>query len=184
MGSSAQWSDLREHPTLDELREWVYLHLGRAIIVTVLVPPIASTTLFHDLARDLARTDWLRVVLEEGSGYPTPDTLRSLLSKVHIAEVDVVLVGTERSSEEKVSHDSAQHWESLVLREADQIGLSTRAFVALAGPATTRVSARATGYEDGFTLPANREQLLRSLALEAAGRDELRRKGSSPPCYL
>lgn len=73
-----------------------------------------------------------------------------------------------------------------VLRVADRLGLLDRAFVALIGPLVTRSDARRRGYEDGYSLTDrdSTDRLLRTFASEAVARDQLRRHGSSPPCYL
>lgn len=70
----------------------------------------------------------------------------------------------------------------MVLRVADRLGLLDRAFVALIGADVTREGARRSGFEDGYTL--DDPDLPRTLAREAVARDQLRRHGSSPPCYL
>jgi hypothetical protein len=57
--------------------------------------------------------------------------------------------------------------------------------VALLAPGEgMRAQARALGFEDGFALDVPLATLLAALACEAVAYDELRRRGSSPPCYL
>jgi hypothetical protein len=47
-----------------------------------------------------------------------------------------------------------------------------------------RAQARALGLEDGFALDVPLATLLAALARETVAHDELRQRGSSPPCYL
>jgi hypothetical protein len=64
------------------------------------------------------------------------------------------------------------------------MGLTDRSVVALIGPLVTRDLAHQLRFEEGYPAATPTAQLLWSLAREAIGRDELRRRGSSPPCYL
>jgi hypothetical protein len=70
------------------------------------------------------------------------------------------------------------------LNALEGLGLLDRAFVAIAGEGVTRPAARALGYEDGIAADIPVQEVVRLLAREAVARDELRRRGSSPPCYL
>jgi hypothetical protein len=70
------------------------------------------------------------------------------------------------------------------LESAGQLGLCDRGFVALIGPYITRKGARGLGYEDGIPSTTSCQQLATLVAREAVARDELGRRGSSPPCYL
>jgi len=71
-----------------------------------------------------------------------------------------------------------------LLESVDTMGLRDRSFVALIGPAVTRDLAHQLRFEEGYPTTTPTAQLLWSLAREAIARDELRRRGSSPPCYL
>ncbi|MGH2487759.1 MAG: hypothetical protein ACRDHE_17295 [Ktedonobacterales bacterium] len=57
-------------------------------------------------------------------------------------------------------------------------------FVALVGAGMTRALARSLAFEDGFALEGDEARLIHALTAQAAQREEARRRGSSPPCYL
>ena len=71
-----------------------------------------------------------------------------------------------------------------LLERAEALGLRDRSLVALIGPQVTRDLAHRLLFEEGYPATMPTAQLLWSLAQEAIARDELRRRGSSPPCYL
>ncbi len=77
-----------------------------------------------------------------------------------------------------------RRWALAALNALEGLGLLDRAFVALIGEGVTRPAARALGYEDGIAAGAPVAEVARLVAREAVARDELRRRGSSPPCYL
>ena len=71
-----------------------------------------------------------------------------------------------------------------LIGEADDLNLRDRCVFALAGPAASQTLARQMGCDLGFAPDVALARLVGALAREAAARDEFRRKGSSPPCYL
>lgn len=71
-----------------------------------------------------------------------------------------------------------------LLDRAEAMGLRDRTVLALIGPTVTRDLAHRLLFEEGYPASTPLAQLLWSLAREAIARDELRRRGSSPPCYL
>lgn len=71
-----------------------------------------------------------------------------------------------------------------LLDRAEGMGLRDRTVLALIGPNVTRDLAHRLLFEEGYPASTPSAELLWSLAREAIARDELRRRGSSPPCYL
>ncbi|HLZ24250.1 MAG TPA: hypothetical protein VKQ30_19225 [Ktedonobacterales bacterium] len=150
--------------------------LSRRMIVAVLAPPEGPTNDLLALADALATFPGARVAYEQ-----VLTDLETFLTRLHSLGPDVVLVGAvEASAPAPVEHP----WHQRVFTIADRIGLCDRSFVALVGPYVTRPSARTAGFEDGFPLDTPIDKLLPALAREALARDEFRRQGSSPPCYL
>jgi hypothetical protein len=149
--------------------------LGRRIIVAVLAPPDVTDEGTHSLADTLAAFSGTRVVFEQ-----VASNLEPLLTRLHSLGPDVVLVGAA----ENAAADGETVWHARVLAIADRIGLCDRSFVALTGAHVTRQSARHAGFEDGFPLDTPMDTLLPMLVREALTRDEYRRQGGSPPCYL
>lgn len=163
------------------LADLVQAGLGRRMIVAVLVPPApdgADHRALSDLAAALAAFPGARVAYEQ-----PPADLEAFLTQLHSLGPDVVLVGAEDASA-SAGAPSERPWHLYVFAIADRIGLCDRSFVALVGPRVTRESARRAGFEDGFALDTPVDTLLPALVREALARDEFRRKGSSPPCYL
>jgi hypothetical protein len=58
------------------------------------------------------------------------------------------------------------------------------AVVALVGPGASRTLARQLGCDEGFAAEEATGHIVGQLVREALAREELRRTGSSPPCYL
>ena len=162
-----------------DLADLVRARLGRRMIVAVLAPPATAA---HDpralrpLADALAAFPGARVAYEQ-----PPADLEAFLTRLHSLGPDVVLVGAEDAG---AAMPNEHPWHLRVLAIADRIGLCDRSFVALIGLRVTRASARRAGFEDGFPLDTPVDALLPALVHESLARDELRRKGSSPPCYL
>ncbi|HEU4781998.1 MAG TPA: hypothetical protein VFS83_01530, partial [Ktedonobacterales bacterium] len=71
-----------------------------------------------------------------------------------------------------------------LIERAEALGLRDRSLLALIGSHVTRDQAHQLLFEEGYPASTLTAQLLWSLAREAIARDELRRRGSSPPCYL
>jgi hypothetical protein len=71
-----------------------------------------------------------------------------------------------------------------LIGEADDLNLRDRCVFALAGPDATQALARQAGCDEGFALAVPLARIVGTLAREVLARDEFRRGGSSPPCYL
>ena len=167
------------------LADQVRSRLGRRMIVVLLAPPdkpIGPAEPLSVLADMLAAFPAARVAYEQ----PPDDSaaLETFLERLHSLGPDVVLVGAADETPKTSPAPDERLWHLRVFAIADRIGLCDRSFVALAGSRVTRQSARHAGFEDGFSLPAPVDALLPALVRETLARDEFRRKGSSPPCYL
>ncbi len=93
-------------------------------------------------------------------------------------DAEIVLVWLAAEDEDELAAARA------LLEHADALNLADRSVLALIGPAVTRDLAHRLRFEEGYPSATPTAQLLWSLAREAIARDELRRRGSSPPCYL
>jgi methylmalonyl-CoA mutase cobalamin-binding subunit len=93
-------------------------------------------------------------------------------------DAEIVLVWLAADNEREMAAATA------LLERAEALGLRDRSFLALIGPQVTRDMAHQLLFEEGYPVTTPTAQLLWSLAQEAIARDELRRRGSSPPCYL
>jgi hypothetical protein len=67
---------------------------------------------------------------------------------------------------------------------AEAAGVRDDAVIALVGPGASRMLARRMGCDEGFSGGEATEVIVSRLVREALAREELRRTGSSPPCYL
>ncbi|MGH2516770.1 MAG: hypothetical protein ACRDHP_14045 [Ktedonobacterales bacterium] len=161
---------------LDALAGLVRERLGRRMIVAVLAPPGQESGALRALADALAAFPGARVAYEQ-----PPANLEAFLARLHSLGPDGVLVGAD---DDEMTPPNSPPWHARVLAIADRIGLCDRSFVALVGARVTRQSARRAGFEDGFPLDTPLDALLPALVREALARDEFRRRGSSPPCYL
>lgn len=148
--------------------------LGRRMLLAVLAPRDATASALRGLADALAALPGVRVIYEQ------PSQLEDVLTRLHSLGPDVVLVG---GGDEEAA-PGTDSWHARVFAVAERVGLCDRSFVALVGAWVTRQSARRAGFEDGFPLATPLEALVPALVREALARDELRRQGSSPPCYL
>ena len=111
----------------------------------------------------------------------SPD--ESALSDMARLDPDVVLLWTALG-DAGAQAGGGRRWALDVLTILEGLGLLDRAFVALIGEGVTRSAARALGYEDGILVDTPLAAVAQLVAREAVARDELRRRGSSPPCYL
>ena len=167
------------------LDTWLRERLGRQMVVAVVavvavmvagaqsefaVARIEESTAPFGEVRLLRRT----VTLDSDDAQ-----LAALVAELAPLDPDAVLVASASDA------DAARQWAVRALAACEQAGLRDRAFVALLAPGEgIRAQARALGFEDGFAQDLPLAALLAVLAREAVAHDELRRRGSSPPCYL
>lgn len=181
--------DLAENASAPAVDDWLRRALGRQLQLLPLAPLDAGEDArLAALLAALRRCAEIRLVgaatqepSEGASRVSDEDLLRAGLR----ADVDIVLVWAPEGALPAASgaQGGEPAWYRGVLTRIEDVGLRDRAFVALVGPAVTRVAARALGYEDGFTdVPT--AALVVALAREAVRREEYLRRGSSPPCYL
>jgi hypothetical protein len=159
---------------------WLREQLGRRMLIVVLAPAEGATAV-RALGAALAMYPETRVVIETQPGTPSGD--ERLIAAVCGVDPDVVLVGVNWGSATDPTAAQAEQARA-TLRLVERVGLCDRAFVALLGPGVSRSAARRLGYEDGFAADVPAAAVCAALAREAVARDELRRHGSSPPCYL
>jgi methylmalonyl-CoA mutase cobalamin-binding subunit len=123
------------------------------------------------LAERLTSIDEVRVMP------PVPSAEEGLRQAAQ-TDAEVALVWLSAEDERELAAATA------LLERAEALGLRDRSFLALIGPHVTRDLAHRLLFEEGYPATTPTAQLLWSLAQEAIARDELRRRGSSPPCYL
>lgn len=186
MSDTSPGSEASEPPRdVELLDDWLRSRLDHCLTAVLLMSPAASDTGAEQrLAAALAplreaRLRVQRVARPDALSAGTPDdaTIERALLGIELLAPDAVLV----------EHDMATdggRWPVAVLSVADRLGLSDRSFMALYGPGVTRERGRRLGFEDGYPLDMPDATLVAALAREAVARDELRRHGSSPPCYL
>lgn len=161
------------------LAELIRARLGRRLIVAVLAPPDDTGEDPRALADALAAFPGARVAYERPPDAPAD--LETFLARLHTLGPDVVLIG---ATEARAPEPIERPWHLRVFAIAERIGLCDRGFVALVGSHVTRQSARRLGFEDGYPLDTPMDVLLPAFVRAALARDEFRRQGSSPPCYL
>lgn len=162
--------------------------LSRQLAVAVLPPPEGNHAC-DDLCTRLAAYPEVRVLVEAPGPHPTYLTLKALLQTVAQADADALLVWTNGEAlaarpSDGTPAQAATSWPRLVLGAAEDVNLLDYCFTAPIGPGVTREAARRAGYEDGFAAETPISRLVRALAREAQAREQRRRHGSSPPCYL
>jgi methylmalonyl-CoA mutase cobalamin-binding subunit len=157
-----------ERAAIDDL---LRRQLGRRMTVCLLA--LADT---H--ADDSAALAGRLASIEEIAILPAAASVEEGLAQAAQRDAEIVLIWLAADDARELAAVSA------LLERIETMGLSDRSFVALIGPAVTRDLAHRLRFEEGYPAATPSAQLLRSLAREAIGRDELRRRGSSPPCYL
>lgn len=157
-----------ERSAIDGLLRW---QLGRRMTVCLLA--LADT---H--ADELAALAKRLTSIEEIVVTPSAISPDEGLIQAARQDAEIVLVWLAADDEREVAAARA------LLERVDAMGLTDRSVVALIGPLVTRDLAHQLRFEEGYPAARPTAQLLWSLAREAIGRDELRRRGSSPPCYL
>ena len=184
-GEPSPRDDSNPDPPLDPaaLDAWLRERLGRQMVVAVVVAVVVAG----------AQPEFALARIEDGAACygevhllgrtATLDRddvqLAALIAEISPLDPDVTLVVSTTTT------DAARQWAVRALAACERAGLRDRAFVALLAPGEgIRAQARALGFEDGFALDVPLSSLLAALAREAVAHDELRRRGSSPPCYL
>ncbi len=158
-----------EREAIDGLLRW---QLGRRMTVCLLGLTDTDAEEIAVLAERLTSIEEIRVL---SPGTSAEEGLRQAAQ----ADAEVVLVWLAVNDDERELAAA-----SALLERAEALGLRDRSLVALVGPHVTRDLAHRLLFEEGYPAATPTAQLLWSLAREAIARDELRRRGSSPPCYL
>ncbi|HKW23152.1 MAG TPA: hypothetical protein VJO13_17340 [Ktedonobacterales bacterium] len=157
-----------EREAIDGLLRW---QLGRRMTVCLL-----TLTDTH-AEENAALTERLTSIAEIRVLPPAPSVEEGLRQAAQ-TDAEVALVWLEADDERELATATA------LLERAEALGLRDRSLVALIGPDVTRDLAHRLLFEEGYPASTPTARLLWSLAREAIARDELRRRGSSPPCYL
>lgn len=147
---------------------WLREQLGRQMVVAVVAAGAQAESALARIEQGTARHGEVRLLGRTATFDRDDARLAALIAE--LAPLDP---------------DAARQWAVRALAACERAGLRDRAFVALVAPGEgVRAQARALGFEDGFALDVPLATLLAALAREAVAHDELRRRGSSPPCYL
>lgn len=160
--------------------------LGRRLTVAVMELPGGATGC-AELRTRLAAFSEVRVLAKTPDERADYASLRALLREVARADADALLIWTDAESlaaSAGGNGDARHDWPRMVQGAAEDINLLDACFTAPIGPGVTRQAARKLGYEDGFAAETPPTALVRTLLRETLAREEIRRSGSSPPCYL
>ena len=157
-----------EQSAIDGLLRW---QLGRRMTVCLLALSDAHRDEITALTERLTRIEEIQIM-------PPAASAEEGLGAAARQDAEIALVWLAANDAMELTAATA------LLERADAMGLRDRSLVALIGPAVTRDLAHKLRYEEGYPATMPTAQLLWSLAREAIARDELRRRGSSPPCYL
>jgi hypothetical protein len=158
-----------ERAAIDGLLRW---QLGRRMTVCLLA-------LAENYGDEIAALSQRLASIEEIAVASPAASAEEGLNQAARTDAEVVLVWL--ASADDAGEIAAA---SALLERAEAMNLADRCFIALIGPAVTRELAHKLRFEEGYPADTPTAQLLWSLAREAIARDELRRRGSSPPCYL
>lgn len=159
--------------------------LGRQLVIVVLTPDaeVQRETLAIFAASCAAYSE-VRLIIAELAESAAPETLETTFRQAIQHDPDALLIWRAASGPLEEMADSERQWHRMLLDAADHVGLFDRALLALLGADVARASARALGYEDGFTSTQPLAEMLDALARDALTREAYHRRGSSPPCYL
>lgn len=152
---------------------WIRLHIGRQVIVGCAVDAPAH---IRDL---LARYREVRVEATPAAAAREADVTTGVAAVLRL-DPHALLFRLDASSDPGTLAASAR----ALYQACEVTGALDRCFVALLGVGMTRALARSLAFEDGFALEGDEPRLIRALSTQAAVREEARRRGSSPPCYL
>ncbi|HKW21943.1 MAG TPA: hypothetical protein VJO13_11240 [Ktedonobacterales bacterium] len=157
-----------ERTAIDGLLRW---QLGRRMTVCLLALTDTHADSITALTERLTSIEEIRVL-------PPAPSAEEGLRQAAQTDTEIVLVWLPSNDEREVAAATA------LLERAEAMGLRDHSFLALIGSHVTRDQAHQLLFEEGYPASTPTAQLLWNLAHEAIARDELRRRGSSPPCYL
>lgn len=151
---------------------WIRAHVGRQIVAG------CSHDIPETFVARLRRYTELRVA-------PLPSALvdeaRIEAGVASFMRLDphILLFWVDATTTEPVTE-----WASRLYRVCERVGALDLCLVALVGPAMTRAVARRLSFEEGFAEEVDEAALIGEIVAQAATREDARRRGSSPPCYL
>lgn len=164
---------------------WLRATLSHRLSITVLAPPGGDDGC-ADLCMRLASYPEVLVRTQTPLSGANVDDIAALLADTLRFDDDVTLIWArgDTLAQTECAQSVSQRWVRDVFAAAERTGLLDRCFTALIGPEVSRERARKLGYEDGFPADMPLSTLVRQLGQEALNREQYRRRGSSPPCYL
>ncbi len=163
-----------------QLNAWLDSALGRTLTVVTLRRAGGDGATLAGWRAEAGAFPLVRLIEEaHADGESLPQTLTRIAQR----DPDALLV-CDADDAAEAEPDRAQRWRVAVVDAAEGLNLFERSLIALVGAGMTRAAARKLGFEDGFALERPLGEALSILAREAVTRENYRRYGSSPPCYL
>ena len=153
--------------------EWIRLRIGRQVVVGC-----AEDAPAH-IRELLARYREVRVASAPAATASEADVTSRLASLLRL-DPHALLFRLDATASPEALTASAR----ALYRTCEITGALDLCFVALIGARMTRALARSLAFEDGFALEGDDARLIHVVTTRAAEREEARRRGSSPPCYL
>lgn len=153
--------------------DWIRLHIGRQVVIGCAEDAPGQ---LRDL---LARYREVRVASAPASTANAVDVTSGLAALLRL-DPHALLFRLDAT----FSSDALAAQAGALYRMCEVTGALDLCFVALVGARMTRSLARSLAFEDGFALEGDEARLIHVICEQAALREEARRRGSSPPCYL
>ena len=157
---------------------WLADALGRPLVIVALSRAGRADDPLAGWRASLTAYPGVRLLAEVVGDAPDAATLAQIAAH----DPDALLVCED--ARDAAGAPTFGAWRAAILDAAESLNLFDRMLIAWRGSGVTRASARAAGYEDGFTPDQPLADALAILAREAITRASYRRQGSSPPCYL
>lgn len=164
------------------LDSWLREHLGRRMVIVGLSLPVAGSPQ-SDVVLGPPPTAFLRELEPFEEVWPrwlTAGTrMDQALTRAAMQEGDAVLLWLA-----ELATDPRPAPLVAFLEQAETAGALEEAVTALVGPGASRTLAHRLGFNEGFAPSEAPGWVACQLAREVVALEELRRRGSSPPCYL
>lgn len=158
-------------PDISRADEWIREHVGRQILIG------CASDLPDQVSALLTRYQEIRLAPLPPTSARNPE-LETVLNALMPMDPHALLFWLDSSSAD-ITEAAAR-----LYRACERSGALDACFVALVGPGLSRAVARSLTFEDGFAWPSDAGSLIETLLAQAEAREEARRRGSSPPCYL
>jgi beta-lysine 5,6-aminomutase beta subunit len=176
-----------ERPVLDAapdtLDSWLRQHLGRSLVVIGMSLPVTVSRPGGAVVLGAPPVDYVRALEEYEELAPrwlaAGTLVDQALTHAALHEADVLLLWLADAPA-----DARPAPLVAFLDHAEAAGAREEAVIALVGPGASHELAHRLGFDDGFAPADPPGEVVSRLAHEVLALEELRRKGSSPPCYL